>query len=342
MFKTIRGWFSRELSIDLGTANTLIYDREQGLVLDEPSVVAIRPDRGSIAAVGKDARRMLGRAPGGLEVVRPLRDGTINNYKATKEMLAAFIRKIHGDSIIRPSPRVLVCVPCKATEVEKRAVVESAQEAGAREVFLIKEPIAAAVGANLPVHEPTGTMVVDIGGGTTEVGIVSLSGLVYSGSVRLGGDKVDEMIIDHVKRKHGSTIGEISAERIKKEIAAAIPQPNVLQMDVRGHNLAAGIPKKFVVDSNEILEAITPFLNLLIAEIRRSLDQCGGELSADIHETGVVLTGGGSLLRDLETLISEETGLPVVVAAEPLQCVARGCRTVLAENDTVLMESFVP
>ena len=342
MFKTVRGWFSRELSIDLGTANTLIYDREQGMVLDEPSVVAIRTDRGTVAAVGKDAKRMLGRAPDAFEVIRPLRDGTINNYKATKEMLASFIRKVHGDSLIRPSPRVLVCVPCKATEVEKRAVVESAQDAGAREVFLIQEPIAAAIGANLPVHDPMGTMVVDIGGGTTEVGIVSLSGLVYSGSVRLGGDSIDEMIIEHVKRKHGSTIGEVSAERIKKEIGAAIPQPKVLQMDVRGHNLAAGVPKKFVVDSNEILEAIKPFLNQLIAEIRRSLEVCGGEISADIHETGIVLTGGGSLLRDLEIFISEETGLPVIVASEPLHCVARGCSKVLAQNDTVIMESFIP
>lgn len=326
MFKKIRGLFSNDLSIDLGTANTLIYVREEGIVLDEPSVVAIRIHNGqkTIEAVGADAKRMLGRTPGNITAIRPLKDGVIADFQVTEKMLQHFISKVHQNSFIRPSPRVLVCVPCKSTQVERRAIRESALSAGAREVRLIEEPMAAAIGAGLSVEEATGSMVVDIGGGTTEIAIISLNGVVYSDSVRVGGDRFDEAIVSHVRRKYGSLIGDATAERIKKEIGCAHTGSELREIDVRGRNLAEGVPRSFTLNSDEILEALQEPLTTIVQSVKRALEQSPPELAADIAETGIVLTGGGALLKDLDRLISDETGLPVLVADDPLTCVARG------------------
>ena len=318
--------FSRDLSIDLGTANTLIYVREQGVVLDEPSVVAIRTqgNQKSVVAVGVDAKRMLGRTPGNIEAVRPLKDGVIADFMVTEKMLKYFIGKVHEDSMIRPSPRVLVCVPCKSTEVERRAIRESALSAGARDVRLIEEPMAAAIGAGLPVQEAVGTMVIDIGGGTTEIAIISLNGIVYSDTVRVGGDRMDESIASYVRRTQGSFIGEATAEKIKHEIGAAYPQKEMREIDVRGRNLAEGLPRSFTLNTHEIVDALQEPLSAMVRAVKRALEQCPPELASDIAETGLVITGGGALLRDLDTLFAEETGLPVIVAEDPLTCVARG------------------
>ncbi|MFB1033886.1 MAG: rod shape-determining protein, partial [Sinobacterium sp.] len=258
MFKRIRGFFSNDLSIDLGTANTLIYVRGQGIVLNEPSVVAIRTHKGqkSIEAVGTDAKRMLGRTPGNITAIRPLKDGVIADFQVTEKMLQHFIAKVHQNSFVRPSPRVLVCVPCQSTQVERRAIRESAESAGGREVYLIEEPMAAAIGAGLRVDEATGSMVVDIGGGTTEIAILSLNGVVYSDSVRLGGDKFDESIVTYVRRKYGSLIGDATAERIKQEVGCAFPGSELREVDVRGRNLAEGVPRLFTLNSDEALEAL--------------------------------------------------------------------------------------
>ncbi len=326
IFKYFRGLFSRDLSIDLGTANTLIYVRDQGIVLDEPSVVAIRTqgNQKSVAAVGNDAKRMLGRTPGNITAIRPLKDGVIADFLVTERMLKHFIGKVHENSFIRPSPRVLVCVPCKSTEVERRAIRESALSAGARDVRLVEEPMAAAIGAGLPVEDAVGTMVVDIGGGTTEIAIISLNGVVYSDTVRVGGDRFDEAIVAYVRRTQGSLIGETTAEKIKKEIGAAYPQKDVLEIDVRGRNLAEGVPRSFTLNSNEILEALQEPLSMIVQAVKSALEQCPPELASDIAATGMVLTGGGALLRDLDVLLAEETGLPVIIAEDPLTCVARG------------------
>jgi rod shape-determining protein MreB len=326
MFKRLRGLFSNDLSIDLGTANTLIYVREEGIVLDEPSVVAIRVHNGqkTIEAVGRDAKRMLGRTPGNITAIRPLKDGVIADFQVTEKMLQHFISKVHENSWIRPSPRVLICVPCKSTQVERRAIRESALSAGAREVRLIEEPMAAAIGAGLQVEEASGSMVVDIGGGTTEIAIISLNGVVYSDSVRVGGDRFDESIVSHVRRKYGSLIGDATAERIKQEIGCAYTGSELREIDVRGRNLAEGIPRSFVLNSDEILEALQEPLMSIIQSVKRALEQAPPELAADIAESGIVLTGGGALLRDIDRLLAEETGLPVLVAEDPLTCVARG------------------
>jgi len=326
MFKRIRGMFSSDLSIDLGTANTLIYVRGEGIVLDEPSVVAIRSHRGqkSIEAVGVDAKRMLGRTPGNITAIRPLKDGVIADFQVTEKMLQHFISKAHTNSFVRPSPRVLVCVPCQSTQVERRAIRESAMSAGAREVRIIEEPMAAAIGAGLKVEEASGNMVVDIGGGTTEIAVLSLNGVVYSDSVRLGGDRFDESIVTFVRRKYGSLIGDATAERIKQEIGCAFKDSELREIDVRGRNLAEGVPKSFTMNSDEILDALQDPLATIIQSVKGALEQVPPELAADIAESGIVLTGGGALLRDLDKLISEETGLPVIVADEPLTCVARG------------------
>ena len=328
MFKKIRGIFSNDVSIDLGTANTLIYVREQGIVLDEPSVVAIRRDSHSadsrVAAVGIEAKRMLGRTPGNIVATRPLKDGVIADFHVTEKMLQHFIHKVHETKFFRPSPRVLICVPCGSTQVERRAIKESALGAGAREVFLIDEPMAAAMGAGLPVEEASGSMVVDVGGGTTEVAIISLSGIVYAESVRIGGDRFDEAIISYVRRNYGSLIGETTAERIKQEIGTAFPSSDVKEMEVRGRNLAEGIPRSFTLNSNEILEALQEPLSGIVGAVRSALEQAPPELASDIAERGMVLTGGGALLKDLDRLLMEETGLPVIVAEDPLTCVARG------------------
>lgn len=326
MFKRLRGMFSTDLSIDLGTANTLIYIKDRGIVLNEPSVVAIRQQNGqkSVAAVGMDAKRMLGRTPGNITAIRPLKDGVIADFHVTEKMLQHFIHKVHENSFITPSPRVLVCVPCKSTQVERKAIKESALGAGAREVYLIEEAMASAIGAGLPVEEASGSMVVDIGGGTTEIAIISLNGIVYSDSVRMGGDKFDEAIVTYVRRNYGSLIGEATAERIKQEIGCAYPGRDLLEIDVRGRNLAEGVPRSFTLNSNEILEALQEPLSQIVSAVKSALEQSPPELASDIAERGLVLTGGGALLRDLDRLLSEETGLPVIVAEDPLTCVARG------------------
>lgn len=328
IFKKFRGYFSKDISIDLGTANTLIYVREKGIVLNEPSVVALRKDSQSgqshVVAVGLEAKRMLGRTPGNIVATRPLKDGVIADFHVTEKMLQHFISKVHETKLFRPSPRVLVCVPCGSTQVERRAIRESALGAGAREVYLIEEPMAAAIGAGLPVEEARGSMVVDIGGGTTEVAIISLSGVVYAASVRIGGDRFDESIINYVRRNYGSLIGETTAERIKQTIGIAFPSSEVKEMEVRGRNLAEGVPRSFTLNSNEILEAMQEPLSGIVGAVRAALEQAPPELASDIAERGMVLTGGGALLRDLDRLLMEETGLPVVVAEDPLTCVARG------------------
>jgi len=329
MFGRLRGMFSNDLSIDLGTANTLIYVRGQGIVLAEPSVVAIRQERGpggpkSIAAVGIEAKRMLGRTPGNITAIRPLKDGVIADFTVTEKMLQHFIFKVHEARFFRPSPRVLVCVPCGSTQVERRAIKESAAGAGAREVFLIEEPMAAAIGAGMPIGEASGSMVVDIGGGTTEVAVMSLNGIVYSESVRIGGDRFDEAIINYVRRNYGTLIGDSTAEKIKQEIGTAYPADEIRELEVRGRNLAEGVPRSFTLNNNEILEALQEPLAGIVGSIRSALEQTPPELGSDVAERGMVLTGGGALLTDLDRLLMEETGLPVIVAEDPLTCVARG------------------
>ncbi len=331
MFARLRGLFSNDLSIDLGTANTLIYVKGEGIVLNEPSVVAIRMERGTgnpknIAAVGAEAKRMLGRTPGNIQAIRPLKDGVIADFTVTEKMLQHFIHTVHKDKFkfFHPSPRVLVCVPCGSTQVERRAIRESAAGAGAREVYLIEEPMAAAIGAGLPVNEASGSMVLDIGGGTTEVAVISLTGIVYSSSVRIGGDRFDEAIINYVRRNYGTLIGESTAERIKEEIGSAYPGDEVLEIEVRGRNLAEGIPRSFTLNSNEILEALQEPLSGIVSAVKTALEQTPPELGADVAERGMVLTGGGALLRDFDRLLMEETGLPVLIAEDPLTCVARG------------------
>ncbi len=328
MFKKIRGIFSNDLSIDLGTANTLIYVKNKGIVLNEPSVVAIRQDKiGSskiVAAVGHQAKQMLGRTPGNISAIRPMKDGVIADFFITEKMLQYFIKQVHTNSFMRPSPRVLVCVPVGATQVERRAIKESALGAGAREVFLIEEPMAAAIGANLPVSDATGSMVVDIGGGTTEVAVISLNGVVYSSSVRIGGDRFDESIISYIRKHYGSLIGEATAERIKHEIGSAYPCSNIKQIEVRGRNMAEGVPRSFILNSNEILDALQEPLSGIISAIMVALEQCPPELASDISERGMVLTGGGALLKNLDRLLIEETSIPVIIADDPLTCVARG------------------
>ena len=329
-----RGMFSNDLSIDLGTANTLIYARARGIVLDEPSVVAIRQDRGpggpkTIEAFGKDAKGMLGRTPQNITAIRPMRDGVIADFNITEKMLQHFIRSVHESKILRPSPRVLICVPCGATQVERRAIRESAAGAGARKVYLIDEPMAAAIGAGMPVDEPRGSMVLDIGGGTSEVAVISLNGIVYSASVRVGGDKFDEAITNYIRRNYGILIGEATAEKIKHTIGTAYPGKDLLEIEVKGRNLSEGIPRSFSLNSNEILEALQEPLHGIVSAVKTALEQTPPELGADVAERGIVLTGGGSLLRDLDRLIMEETGLPVVLAEDPLTCVARGGGRVL-------------
>jgi len=326
MFKAIRGLFSNDISIDLGTANTLIYVKGKGIVLDEPSVVAIRTvgTQRSVAAVGIEAKRMLGRTPGNIVAIRPLKDGVIADFHVTEKMLQLFISKVHENSIIRPSPRVLVCVPAQSTQVERRAIKESALGAGAREVYLIEEPMAAALGADLPVDDASGSMVVDVGGGTTEIAIISLNGIVFSESVRIGGDRFDEAIVGYVRRRFGTLIGDSTAEKIKHEIGTAILMQDEHEIDVRGRNLAEGIPKQLTLKSNQIQEALAEPLAQITAAVKNALEQSPPELASDIAERGIVLTGGGALLKGLDEMLAAETGLPVLIADDPLTCVARG------------------
>src|SRR5216683_126742 len=342
MFGFLRGYFSDDMAIDLGTANTLIYVRGKGIVLDEPSVVAIRQEGGpnskkTIQAVGKEAKMMLGKTPGNIIAIRPMKDGVIADFTVTEQMLKQFIKKVHENKLFSPSPRIIICVPCGSTQVERRAIREAAIEAGASQVFLIEEPMAAAIGADLPVAEATGSMVVDVGGGTTEVGVISLGGMVYSGSVRVGGDKFDEAIVNYIRRNYGMLIGDTTAENVKKEIGSAFPGSEVREMEVKGRNLAEGIPRSFTISSNEILEALTEPLNSIVSAVKSALEQTPPELGADIAEKGMVLTGGGALLRELDRLLMEETGLPVIVADDPLTCVVRGSGKALEQ-----MEHFGP
>jgi rod shape-determining protein MreB and related proteins len=328
VLKSFRGHFSNDLSIDLGTANTLIYIETQGIVLNEPSVVAIQSDpktgRKVVAAVGIDAKQMIGRTPKSIVTVRPMKDGVISDFTYTEIMLKHFIGKVHHNRFIRPSPRVLVCVPFGSTQVERRAIKESAESAGARSVNTVSEPMAAAVGAGLPVHEARGSMVLDIGGGTSEVAVVSLNGIVYAASVRIGGDKFDEAIIQYVRRNYGLLIGESTAERIKIDIGTAYPGARVLETLVRGQNLSQGIPHSFTLNSNEVHEALQEPLQAIVAMVKQALEQTPPDLGGDVAEAGIVLTGGGALLRDIDKFIMEETGIPVVIADDPLTCVARG------------------
>jgi rod shape-determining protein MreB and related proteins len=338
MFGFFRGYFSNDIAIDLGTANTLIFMRDQGIVLDEPSVVAIRQESGpngkkTILAVGKEAKQMLGRVPGNIEAIRPMKDGVIADFTVTEQMLKQFIRMVHVSKFFRPSPRIIICVPCGSTQVERRAIRESALGAGASKVYLIEEPMAAAIGAGLPISDPTGSMVVDIGGGTTEVAIISLGGMVYKGSVRVGGDKFDEAIVNYIRRNYGMLIGEQTAESIKKNIGSAFPGSEVREMLVTGRNLSEGVPRSFTISSNEILEALTDPLNNIVSAVKNALEQTPPELGADIAESGMMLTGGGALLRDMERLMMEETGLPVLIAEDPLSCVVRGCGIALDRID---------
>jgi rod shape-determining protein MreB len=326
MLRKLRGRFSNDLSIDLGTANTLIYVKDKGIVLNEPSVVAIRSSAGQkhVAAVGLEAKRMLGRTPGNIAAIRPMKDGVIADFYVTEKMLQHFIHKVHENKFLKPSPRVLVCVPCGSTQVERRAIRESAMGAGAREVYLIEEPMAAALGAGMPVDEANGSMVIDIGGGTTEVAIISLSGVVYHQSVRIGGDKFDEAIVSYVRRNYGTLIGEATAERIKHEIGTAFPTRDKYEIEIRGRNLAEGVPRSFTLTSSEILEALQEPLAGIVGAAKAALELAPPELAADIAERGMVLTGGGALLKNIDMLLMEETGLPVLIAENPLTCVARG------------------
>ena len=328
MFNFVRKYFSNDLAIDLGTANTLIYAHGKGIVLDQPSVVAIQHDtrtgRPTVKAVGTEAKQMLGKVPGNIEAIRPMKDGVIANFSITEKMLEYFIRQVHESNLFKPSPRIVICVPCGSTQVERRAIRESAENAGASEAHLIEEPMAAALGAGLPVFEARGSMVVDIGGGTTEVGVISLGGMVYKNSTRVGGDKFDDAIVNYIRRNYGMLIGEPTAELIKKEIGTAFPGSQVLEMEVKGRNLAEGVPRSFTVNSNEILEALSEPLNAIVSTVKIALEQTPPELSADIAESGIVLTGGGALLKDLDRLLQEETGLPVYLAEDPLLCVVRG------------------
>jgi len=338
MFKRFRGFFSSDLAIDLGTANTLIYVRDQGIVLNEPSVVAIRQEHGgrnsrSILAVGQEAKKMLGRTPGSIQAIRPMKDGVIADFTVTGEMLNFFIRKVHETRMFQPSPRIIICVPCGSTQVERRAIRESAMSAGAREVYLIEEPMAAAIGADLPIMDPTGSMVLDIGGGTSEVGVISLGGIVYSHSLRIAGDKMDEAIINYIRRKYGLLIGDATAENIKKEIGTAWEGSEARQMEIKGRHIADGVPRSQVLSSKEIHSALSECLSGIVSGIKTALEQTPPELGADIADKGLVVTGGGALLRDIDRMLGEQTGLPIIITEDPLTCVVRGCGRALQEAE---------
>jgi rod shape-determining protein MreB and related proteins len=334
MLDALFGIFSNDLAIDLGTANTLIYVKNQGIVCNEPSVVAVqqRNERGGkkVLAVGAEAKRMLGRTPGSIVAIRPLKDGVIADFEITEAMLRYFIQKVHNRrTLVRP--RIIVGVPFGITEVEKRAVRESAESAGAREVYLIEEPMAAAIGAGLPITEPTGNMIVDIGGGTTEVAVISLSGIVFSRSVRVGGDKMDEAISQFIKRKYNLLVGERTAELIKITIGSAYPGDEIQTMEIKGRDLVAGVPKTVVITDEEIRDSLLEPINQIVEAVRLSLERTPPELASDIVDRGIVLAGGGSLLRNLDILIREETGLPVMMADDPLTAVVMGAGKALDE-----------
>src|SRR6266853_1700019 len=332
MFNGFFGIFSNDIGIDLGTANTLVYVRDRGIVLREPSVVAIQAGTTNVLAVGEEAKRMLGRTPGNIVAIRPLKDGVIADFEVTEAMLRHFIQKVHGKrTLFKPRPRVVIAVPSGITEVEKRAVKESALHAGAREVYLIEEPMAAAIGCGLPVQDAAGNMIIDIGGGTTEVAIISLSGIVFSRSVRVAGDELDEAIVQYMKRAYNLMVGERTAEEIKIKIGSAYPTDKETSVEVKGRDLVAGLPKTLTITSQEVREALLEPISTIVDSVRITLERCPPELSADLVDRGLVLAGGGALLRGFDRLLSEETGLPVHVAEDPLSAVAEGTGKCLNE-----------
>ncbi len=340
-FSSLFGWLSNDLAIDLGTANTLVYVKGKGIVLREPSVVAVRKDArtNKVLAVGKEAKMMLGRTPGNIVAIRPIKDGVIADFEVTEAMLSYFIRKIHNRRTL-VHPRIIISVPSGITQVEKRAVRESAESAGAREVYLIEEPMAAAIGAGLPITEPMASMIVDIGGGTTEVAVISLAGIVYAKSVRVAGDKMDEAILQHIKRKHNLAIGEHTAEIIKTSIGNVIAEPPYETMDIKGRDLVSGVPKTLAIDSSEIMQAIGEQVDSIIEAVKMALESTPPELSADIVDQGIVLTGGGALLKNLDRRLKDETGLPIIIADDPLSSVVLGSGKAL-ENIDVLREVMI-
>ena len=344
MLSKLLGMFSSDMAIDLGTANTLVYVKGRGIVLNEPSVVAIKNEHGRdrVIAVGDEAKLMLGRTPGGIQAIRPLRDGVIADFHVAEQMIKVFIQKVHNRSFA--SPQVVVCVPSGSTAVERKAIQESAEQAGARKVYLIDEPMAAAIGAGLPVTEPQGSMVVDIGGGTTEVAVMSLCGIVYATSVRVGGDQMDEAIIGYIRRNHNLLIGEATSERIKKEIGTAmVPEDGIGRtMMIKGRDLMNGVPKEIEVNQQQVAEALSEPVSAIVEGVKVALEQTAPELAADIVDRGIVMTGGGALLENLDTVIRRATGLPVTVAEEPLTCVALGTGKALEEDQyrLVLAESY--
>ncbi|WP_026475940.1 rod shape-determining protein [Alkaliphilus transvaalensis] len=327
-------FFSKDMGIDLGTANTLVYVNGKGIVLREPSVVAIQSETKTVLAVGEDAKKMIGRTPGNIRAIRPMKDGVIADFDVTQSMLKYFIRKAYSRKTL-VQPRVVVCVPSGVTEVEKRAVEEAAYQAGAREAFLIEEPMAAAIGAGLPVAEPTGSMVVDIGGGTTEVAIISLGGIVTAKSIRVGGDELDESIINYIKREYNLMIGERTAEEIKITVGSAFPKVKEEKMLIRGRDLVSGLPKTLEITSKEIMEALKEPVSQIIDAIKYTLEKTPPELAADIMEIGIMLTGGGALLDGLDKLVKNETGMPVRIAEEPLDCVVLGTGKTIEDLDAL-------
>lgn len=329
-FNYIMGLFSNDMGIDLGTATTLVFVKGEGVVLCEPSVVAIQKGSSRVLAVGEEAKRMLGRTPGSIVAIRPMKDGVIADFEVTESMLRYFIKKVHHRRVL-VRPRMIIAIPSGITEVEKRAVKDSAEHAGAREVFLVEEPIAAAVGVGLPIQEPAGNMIIDIGGGTTEMAVISLAGIVYAKCIRIGGDEMDEAIIEHLKKTYNLMIGERTAEEIKIKIGSAYPLDEELSMEVRGRDLVAGLPKVITISSEEIREALSNPINAILEAARVTLERTPPELSADLIERGIVLAGGGSLLRGIDKLLSEETGLPVHIAEDPITSVALGTGKVLDE-----------
>ncbi|MEI6970082.1 MAG: rod shape-determining protein [bacterium] len=330
MFGRFMGLFSNDIGIDLGTANTLVYVKDRGIVLREPSVVAIQAGTDRVLAVGEEAKRMLGRTPGSIVAIRPMKAGVIADFEITEAMLRYFIRKVHNHRKM-VKPRIIIAVPSGITEVEKRAVKDSATNAGAREVYLIEEPMAAAIGVNLPVQEPAGNMIVDIGGGTTEVALISLAGIVFSRSVRVGGDEMDECIVQYMKRVYNLMIGERTAEEVKINYGSAYPVSEDKTFEIKGRDLVAGLPKTLTVSSGEVREALQESISSIVDAIKITLERCPPELSSDLVDRGMVLAGGGALLRGIDKLIAEQTGLPVHVADDPLSAVAEGTGIVLNE-----------
>ena len=334
MWRKFLGLFSNDIGIDLGTANTLVYAKDKGIVLREPSVVATHGATGRVLAVGKDAKKMLGRTPGNITAIRPMKDGVIADFDITEAMLRYFIKKVQTAKII--PPRVVIAIPSGITEVEKRAVKESATHAGARDVMLLEEPMAAAIGVGLPVEEPAANMIVDIGGGTTEVAIISLAGIVYAKSIRVGGDELDAAIINYMKRAYNLLIGERTGEEIKLRIGSADDLDEEMTMEVKGRDSVAGLPKTIHISSQEIREALHDTVNSIVEAVRNALERCPPELSADLVDRGFVLAGGGALLRGIDRLLCNRTGLPVTIAEDPLSAVANGTGAVLAELNDLL------